>query len=109
MAPKVNESALDEPAMILVQVCYARPEVQILTSLIVPAGSVVADAIEASGVLAQRREIDLHCWRVGIFGKLKSLDTPLRDQDRVEIYRPLIADPKEARRKRVNKKALSTK
>jgi hypothetical protein len=55
-------------------------------------------------VLQDAPEIDLAVCRVGIYGKLKSMDTMLRDRDRVEIYRPLIADPKESRRKRAAKK-----
>ena len=66
----------------------------------VAAGSTVAQAIDASGVLAKFPEIDLTQNKVGIFGKLTKLDSALRDRDRVEIYRPLIADPKEVRRKR---------
>ncbi|HYD81421.1 MAG TPA: RnfH family protein [Paucimonas sp.] len=88
-----------------VQVCYARPEAQFLRDLIVPAGTTLGQAIVQSGLLQARPEIDLQACRVGIYGKLKELDTVLREHDRVEIYRPLIADPKEARRKRAEKKA----
>jgi putative ubiquitin-RnfH superfamily antitoxin RatB of RatAB toxin-antitoxin module len=89
---------------IRVQVCFARPDVQILRDLVVPAGTTIADAIGLSGVLSEAPEIDLTVCQVGIFGKLKTLDTALRDRDRVEIYRPLIADPKESRRRRALKK-----
>ena len=65
-----------------------------------PSGSTVGDAIRACGLLAQRNEIDMNRNRVGIFGRLVQLDSPLRDGDRVEIYRPLNADPKEVRRRR---------
>jgi putative ubiquitin-RnfH superfamily antitoxin RatB of RatAB toxin-antitoxin module len=87
-----------------VQVCYARPDTQILVDLTVPAGTSLRQAIAQSGVLTRAPGIDLTVSRVGIFGKLKTPDTILRDGDRVEIYRPLTADPKESRRKRVEKK-----
>jgi putative ubiquitin-RnfH superfamily antitoxin RatB of RatAB toxin-antitoxin module len=88
-----------------IQVCYANPDVQFLCDLEVPAGATLRQAIEQSGVLQRQPEVDLATCRVGIFGKLKELDTVLREQDRVEIYRSLIADPKAARRKRAEKKA----
>jgi uncharacterized protein len=88
-----------------VQVCYARPDVQVVRDLDVPAGTTLRQAIERSGVLRDLPDIDLAACRVGIFGKLKDLDAVLREQDRIEIYRPLIADPKEARRRRAGKKA----
>lgn len=87
-----------------VQVCYAKPDAQFLRDLDVPAGATLREAIERSGVLQQHREIDLAVNRVGIFGKARELDAVLREHDRVEIYRALIADPKESRRKRAAKK-----
>jgi uncharacterized protein len=89
---------------IRVQVCYALPESQYLQDLILPAGATVQMAIEESGVLREVPGINLAAFRVGVYGKLKSLEAVLRDHDRVEIYRPLIADPKESRRKRAVKK-----
>jgi uncharacterized protein len=88
---------------IRVLVCYARAETQFLRELVLPAGAVLETAVRESGVLADAADIDLNTCRVGIYGKLKALDTPLRDGDRVELYRPLVADPKEARRKRAKK------
>ena len=88
-----------------VQVCYATPDRQILLDLRVPEGTSLRDAIMQSGILGQIPEIDLEVSRVGIYGKQKTLDTVLRAHDRVEIYRPLIADPKDSRRKRAAKKA----
>lgn len=85
---------------IQIEVAYARPAQQALLSLRVAAGSTVAQAIEASGVLAKFPEIDLAQNKVGIFGKLTKLDTVVRERDRIEIYRALIADPKEVRRQR---------
>jgi putative ubiquitin-RnfH superfamily antitoxin RatB of RatAB toxin-antitoxin module len=96
----------DARASLSVQVCYPAPGAPILRDLLVAAGSTLHDAIEQSGVLRQFPEIDLAQCRVGIFGKIKPLDTELRDRDRVEIYRPLIADPKESRRQRAEKKAM---
>lgn len=93
---------------ILVAVAYAPPGKPMHRHLRLASGSTVGDAIRACGLLAQCPAIDLNCNRVGIYGRLVQLDTPLRDGDRVEIYRPLIADPKEARRRRAasgNKRA----
>ena len=87
-----------------VEVCYARPDTVFLKELQVAPGATLEQAIRASGVLAHAPEIDLAGCKTGIYGKLKPLDTVLRDRDRVEIYRPLQADPKEARRRRVAKK-----
>lgn len=85
---------------IWVQVCYARPDAQLLRELNVCAGATVQAAIEQSGLLQEATEIDLKIFRVGVHGKLKSLDSAVREHDRIEIYRPLIADPKESRRRR---------
>ncbi len=86
-----------------VQVCYALPERQTLVAVDVPAGASVRDAIAASGVLALHPDIDASALKTGIFGKLAPLDAPVADGDRVEIYRPLIVDPKLARQRRVDK------
>ena len=83
-----------------IEVVYALPHEQALLRKSVPAGTTVADAIQASGILQKYPEIDLASSKLGIFGKLTKADTVLRDKDRIEIYRPLIADPKEVRRKR---------
>jgi putative ubiquitin-RnfH superfamily antitoxin RatB of RatAB toxin-antitoxin module len=91
-----------------VQICYAAHDVQILHDLSVPDGTTIQEAILQSGILRRVQEIDLTVCRVGIYGKLKPLDFVLHDQDRVEIYRPLVADPKDSRRRRAvkaNKKA----
>lgn len=91
-------------ADISVQVCYAKPERQILRELKMPEGATIHMAIVQSGILAEAPEIDLNNCRVGVFGKLKPAETVLRENDRVEIYRPLLADPMESRRKRAEKK-----
>lgn len=85
---------------ILVEVAYALPQKQEVLSLKVKPGATVSQVIEQSGILADFPEIDLVNAKVGIFGKQAKLDAVLRDKDRVEIYRPLIADPKEIRKKR---------
>lgn len=87
-------------ANIRVEVIYALPAQQEIISLTVPEGTCVQDAIEQSGVLAKHPEIDLKKNKLGIFAKLSKPDTILRDRDRIEIYRPLIADPKQVRKQR---------
>jgi len=83
-----------------IEVVYALPGEQLLIRQAVPAGTTVAGAIQASGMLDKHPEIDLAANKLGIFGKLTKADAVVRDKDRIEIYRPLIADPKEVRRKR---------
>lgn len=83
-----------------IEVCYASDAVQFLRALRVPAGTTIEQAIAISGVLQEAPEVDLAMMQVGIYAKKKTLDTVLREHDRVEIYRPLIADPKNARRRR---------
>ena len=89
--------------MINIQICYATHANQILRAYAVPVGISLHDAIQRSGLLNEIKECDLNVCRVGIFGKLKPLDTLLRDQDRIEIYRPLTVDPMVSRRRRVAK------
>ena len=84
----------------IVEVAYALAEKQSLISLEVEEGTTLKEAIEASGILEKYNEIDLSKQQVGIFSKFATLDTVLREKDRVEIYRPLIADPKEVRKER---------
>jgi len=83
-----------------IEVVYAKPDIQVLIPLEVEEGTTLRTAIERSGVLERFPEIDLEKAKVGIFGKLSKLDAVLRAKDRVEIYRPLIADPKEVRKQR---------
>ncbi|MDI6749056.1 MAG: RnfH family protein [Rhodocyclaceae bacterium] len=85
---------------IKIEVVYALPTRQEVVPLTLPAGSTLQQALEASGLLAKYPEIDLAKGKFGIYSKLAKLDTVLRDRDRVEIYRPLIADPKEVRKQR---------
>jgi putative ubiquitin-RnfH superfamily antitoxin RatB of RatAB toxin-antitoxin module len=89
--------------MIPVEVAYALPAEQVIMRLEVEQGATLRDAIERSGILDQFPEIDLATNKVGVFGKLSKLDAVLRPKDRVEIYRALVADPKEVRRRRAAK------
>jgi hypothetical protein len=90
--------------LLQVYVCYATPSREFLHPMKVPPGTTIGDAIEQSGVLAEFPEINLELQPVGIYSKKKPLDTVLRALDRVEIYRPLVADPKDSRRRRAAKK-----
>ena len=84
----------------IVEVAYALADKQSLLTIEVERGATLKDAIEASGILESFKQIDLTKDRVGIFSKFASLDTILQEKDRVEIYRSLIADPKEVRKER---------
>lgn len=112
--------AAASPATITVVVCYATAQQQLLRELTLAAGATVGAAIEASDILAQMAQLaqagtlgqfadardpgavpfDAAVHQVGIFGKKKTVATVLRDGDRVELYRPLVADPKDSRRRR---------
>jgi hypothetical protein len=83
-----------------VEVAYARPDEQVILALKVPSGATIEEAIRRSSLLERFPEIDLASNKVGVFGKVGKLDQALAQGDRVEIYRPLIADPKEARKQR---------
>ncbi len=91
-----------------VYICYATPERELVRPLQVSHGTTIAQAIEQSGVLAEFPDIDLATHPVGIYAKKKTLDTVLRERDRVEIYRPLVADPQDSRRRRAAKKQASS-
>lgn len=86
--------------MLRVEVVYALRDRQVLLALEVEEGTTARQTVERSGILQRFAEIDLARAGLGIFGKVVSPDTPLRDRDRVEIYRALIADPKDARREK---------
>lgn len=85
---------------IKIQIAYALPDSYFLHSYQVEAGTIIQNAILQSGILQQYSEIDLRINNVGIFSRLAKLTDVLEDGDRIEIYRPLLADPKEIRRKR---------
>lgn len=84
-----------------VGVCYADSDRQLWLRMEVPDDSSVADAIHRSGILERFPEIDLTTQKVGIFGRLVKLDVPVKEGDRIEIYRPITADPKTVRRRRI--------
>lgn len=86
-----------------VEVAYATPEIQRIFTVYVAPGSTIESAILCSGVLTIFPEIDLTQQKVGIFSKQKKLSDLVSDGDRIEIYRPLTIDPKDARRKRAGK------
>jgi putative ubiquitin-RnfH superfamily antitoxin RatB of RatAB toxin-antitoxin module len=88
------------PDRIAVHVAYATPEEQVIVAIYVPPGATVQEAIEISGLLDRFPDLDLAVNRVGIFGRLRRLDDMVKAGERIEIYRPLRADPKEARRRR---------
>ena len=92
------------PNEILIEIAYALPEEQVIISIKVPTIFNVQQAIEKSGIQKKFPSIDLSKNKVGIFGKKTTLDQTLNDRDRIEIYLPLILDPKEMRRKRAAKK-----
>lgn len=82
-----------------VGICYAKAARQLWINIEVPDDATVRDAIERSGVLEKFPEIDLEEQKVGIFGKLTKLDATLAEGDRVEIYRPITADPETVERR----------
>ncbi|SFV81214.1 UPF0125 protein yfjF [hydrothermal vent metagenome] len=84
----------------LVEVAYALEKKQTLLELEVDEGTTLKQAIELSGIIDTYPQIDLSKDKTGVFGKIAKLDTVLREKDRVEIYRPLIADPKQVRKER---------
>lgn len=90
-------------ARLSIEVCYALADAQTLIAVALPEGATVQQALDASGILQRHPQIDLTTQKVGVFGKLKTLDTVLADHDRVEIYRPLLVDPKVSRQRRVEK------
>jgi len=102
----LDTEALADPVPLLdvlqVEVAYARPDSQIVLQVEVPAGSTLGQAVELSGILERYPEISIGPGGndLGVFGKAAKPDAALRPGDRVEIYRPLIADPKEVRRQR---------
>ncbi|MDC9725142.1 MAG: RnfH family protein [Gammaproteobacteria bacterium] len=97
---------------ITIEVAYALPDEQVILSLEVAEDCLVEDAIRRSGILDSYPQIDLSTDKVGIFGKMCKLNASLRNKDRIEIYRKLIADPKESRRQKAEmerKKAITDK
>lgn len=91
---------MPDAACIRVSVVYAEPDAVFDVALELPAGATVVDAIERSWIRQRRPGIEIREDRLGVFARKVAFDMPLRDGDRVEIYRPLKVDPKEARRRR---------
>ncbi|WP_333875967.1 RnfH family protein [Methylobacter sp.] len=89
--------------MVNVEVAYAKPEQQVIVTVAMEEGATVEAAIKASGLLELFPEIVLSELKAGIFGVACKLDQPVREADRIEIYRALVHDPKEARRQRALK------
>lgn len=96
---------MENGLLLKVEVAYALLERQFLKAIKLECGATVGEAIVASGVLSEFPQIDLESVSVGIFSKRVTLDAPLSDGDRVEIYRPLLVSPTEARRLRAQRKA----
>ncbi|MBD9657885.1 MULTISPECIES: RnfH family protein [Pantoea] len=90
---------------ISVEVVYALPDKQYMRAVTLEEGATVEQAIKASGLLSLRKDIDLNSNKVGIYSRPVKLGDAVQDGDRIEIYRPLIADPKELRRQRAERSA----
>jgi putative ubiquitin-RnfH superfamily antitoxin RatB of RatAB toxin-antitoxin module len=91
-------------ARVSVEVIYALPAGEDAVTLTVATGATAEDAVRASGLLERHPEIELGRQKLGIYGQVVAAQAPLRDGDRVEIYRPLTVDAKEARRRRAFKR-----
>ncbi len=92
--------ASSETYVMTIEVAYALPQRQEIVAVEVPIGSTVQQAAALSGIVRHFPEIDLASAKMGIFGKVAKGDTVLQAGDRIEIYRPLIADPKAVRKQR---------
>lgn len=100
----MNSSQADEKqTLIKIEVVYGIPTEQALLTLEVEEGVTVEQAIIASGILLSFKDIDLTVNKVGIWNRTAKLTDTVKDLDRIEIYRPLIADPKEVRKRRAEK------
>jgi uncharacterized protein len=93
---------------IQIQVCYATPNAATLIPLTISKDACIADVLSFSAISVAHPEIDLANCRFGVFGKLKQAGDTLHAGDRLEIYRPLTADPKDARRRRVHKERVAS-
>jgi len=98
------DSASAEEGLIEVEVAYAKPEEQVIVTVKVPQGTTIEQAVELSGLLARFPEISCSESKAGVFGMVCKPGQAVKQGDRVEVYRPLIHDPKEARRQRALKK-----
>jgi len=91
-------------AKLRIEVVYALPQGEDAVELELASGATAADALKASGLLERHPEIEPARYAIGIFGRVVAPTALLSDGDRVEIYRPLVVDPKEARRLRALRK-----
>lgn len=91
--------------MITVEIAYAEPDCQKVVSIQVEDGTTLIEAIRASAIAESFPDLDVEAAKKGVFGELKPDDYCLGEGDRVEIYRPLTRDPREARRRRAGKKS----
>lgn len=98
-----------KPITIHVEVAYALRERQALVAVEIEEGATIEEAVQRSGILKTFPEIELQRAKVGIFGRPVALDERMREGDRVEIYRPLIADPKEVRRRKAGRTTPRTR
>ncbi|SJL82634.1 RnfH family protein [Vibrio palustris] len=98
----------EENAMIHVEVVYALPHEQRVINVMVKQDMTAEQIIEQSGVLTMYPEIDLDKNSIGVFSRNIKRNATVRDGDRIEIYRPLLADPKEIRRKRAEQAKQKT-
>ena len=89
-----------------VEVVYALPGREDAMALRLPDGATLLDAVRASGVLERHPELRQGALKLGVFGKTRSQDSNARPGDRIEVYRELVVDPKEARRRRVKRKCV---
>lgn len=83
-----------------VEIVYALPDEQVISTISVPEGTIIKEVLLKSNIFEAYPELDLEVMKVGLFGKLVKMDQSVRDRDRIEIYRPLIADPKEVRKRK---------
>ncbi len=95
--------------MIEIEVVYGRSDKQVLLALLVPAGSSIEESINLSAINMHFPEIKISDAKVGIFSRVETLDYIVQAGDRIEIYRPLLVDPKEVRKKRAAKAAAAKK
>lgn len=100
----MDSPASDESSLVAIEIVYAKPDEQTVVLLNVAQGSTVEQAIRLSGLRERFPEIDQYELKTGIFGVLCKVDQVVKKGDRIEIYRPLIHDPKDARRQRALKK-----
>jgi putative ubiquitin-RnfH superfamily antitoxin RatB of RatAB toxin-antitoxin module len=89
--------------MIRIEIVHAQPQRSIAKSLTMPPGALIADALKLAALDEDFQGVDLASATVGIFGQVASRDRPLKEGDRIEIYRPLLEEPKLARRKRASR------